>query len=85
MRVDPIILCAAGVLLPVVTYIAMDIANGVVASRSSAPDQNFMVLSFLVFLASIAGGIGLVTLGVALMLRDRERRAWGRGPRGPGG
>lgn len=74
MKPDPIILCAVGVLTPIVCFIALQIANDAVASASEAPNQNFMVLSFLGFLLSIAIGVGLFSLGVAMMLSQRRKR-----------
>ncbi len=77
MKPDPVILCAAGVCVPVVFYIALDIADGVVVSRSDAPNQNFMVLSGLLLYLSIVVGVCLFSFGVGRLLDDRAKRRRG--------
>jgi hypothetical protein len=74
MKPDPVILCVAGVCTPVACYLAVKIANDVVASRPDAPNQNFMVLSFLVLMLSIVVGVCLFSFGLARLFDGRQRR-----------
>jgi hypothetical protein len=46
----------------------------VVASRPDAPNQNFIVLSFLVLMLSIVVGVCLFSFGLARLFDGRQRR-----------
>src|SRR5690606_4964532 len=73
VRVSPSMIGPGRPLLPVVTYFVALEVNEIVASRSTAPDQNFMVLSFLVLLLSGVVGVCLFSFGLARMIDDRSR------------
>lgn len=73
VRDAPIIMCLVGPPLPVVTYFVTMMVNEMVASRSDAPNQNFMVLSFLILVLSVVVGVCLFSFGLAWMIADRRR------------
>ncbi len=66
-------MCFVGPPLPVVTYFVLLKINEIVASRSDSPNQNFMVLSFLVLVLSVVVGVCLFSFGLAWLIADRRR------------
>lgn len=66
-------MCLVGPPLPVVTYFVVLKVNEIVASSSDSPNQNFMVLSFLVLVLSVVVGVCLFSFGLAWLIADRHR------------